>query len=90
MAYGEEFSRSELLGTDTDGCYNPDPETVECDNCGEEIKLDLDCLGAVLYFQIPGIDECYCKKCFPKVLASEWFHKECQVTTDNYDRRRRI
>lgn len=69
--------------------YNPDEnETVECDNCGKDIPIDLDCLGGVLFYRIPGQKECYCKKCFPQVLASAEFHRECEVTSDNYHRRK--
>ena len=88
MAYGGEFSKAELLGIDRDEWYDPDEEWVECDNCGEDIKVDLEYVGTLLYYKIPGQEECYCKKCFPKVLASVEFHRECEVTSDNYYRRR--
>lgn len=66
-------------------------EWEECDECGEDICIDLeDGTGETLFYKIPGQKECFCKKCFPKVLASVAFHKECAVTANNYDTRRRI
>jgi len=77
----DKFTREELLGTDTDGWYTVDDGIhYECENCGEDLPTESDYLDEVLFYRIPGQEECYCVKCFPQVLKSKEFLKECEVT----------
>lgn len=73
---------------DLDG-YEPVIDTFECAWCGEEKVIDYDCIGETAYMRVPGIDGCYCPKCFPKFITSDEFIKTCRVTTDDIYRRRR-
>lgn len=57
-----------------------EPLFLECDNCGEEIELDLDCMGAASFYNIPVKYEDeprrICEKCFYRWVKSESFIKE--------------
>lgn len=53
-----------------DRFYTPvdnDPEPKWCDNCGCDLPLD----DLTTIYQIPGQIECYCEKCFAKVVFDD-------------------
>ena len=60
----------------------------ECCNCGEDIELETDCLGAVQFYNVPSDDgetECICRNCFKSWVSGVDFLKEfeklCEVST---------
>ena len=66
----------------------------ECCNCGEDIELETDCIGAVQFYNVPSEDgetECICRKCFNNWVSGVNFFKElkqlCAVKTEDIMRK---
>lgn len=63
---------------------------VECESCGKDVELDLDCLGLEQLYDVPdgdGETVRICKCCFDSWVDSPGFKKEfkkiCAVSNDD-------
>lgn len=88
MAYGLYETWYDKVASQYD---EGDTEIVsECDSCGNDIILELNCLGAVQFYDVPdgyGEKLRICGKCFNSWIESptfkEEFRKLCEVKNEN-------